>query len=173
MPIVGTVPVVKTISNLTKTGKTAVFSTPATSKSPYLTDLINKFAPNVTVYKIGGTGLEELIETGDLQNKQIDKILHHFLEPLLEKRVDAIALGCTHYPFLTNQIQAIVGKNVQVVDSGGAVARRTKAVLAHNQILSNRRKEDFYYTTGDQQKFRKALKNLLKQTPRNIKAITL
>jgi len=173
IPIIGTVPVVKTIANITKTKKTAVFSTPATAKSPYLQKLINKFAPNVTVYKIGGTGLEELIETGDLENKKIDKILRQSLEPLLKKQVDAIALGCTHYPFLRDKIQAIVGKNVQVVDSGGAVARRTKEILTNNKILGNKRTEDFYFTTGDRQKFKKAVKNLLKKDPGNINSIVI
>jgi glutamate racemase len=173
MPIIGTVPVIKTITNITKTKKTAVFSTPATNESPYLTDLINKFAPNVTVYKIGGTGLEELIETGDLENKQIDKILHDSLEPLLKNQVDAIALGCTHYPFLRAKIEAIVGKKVQVVDSGGAVARRTKEILTHNQVLGSKRTEDFYYTTGDKNKFAKAVKNLLNKSPRNISSIII
>jgi glutamate racemase len=173
MPIIGTVPVIKTIANITKTKKTAVFSTPATTESPYLSALIEKFAPNVTVYKIGGTGLEELIETGDLENKQIDKILHESLEPLLQKNVDIIALGCTHYPFLTDKIQKIVGKNVQVVDSGGAVARRTKAILTNNQILGSKRTDDFYYTTGNKNRFAKAVKSLLKKSPRNISSIII
>jgi glutamate racemase len=173
VPIIGTVPVVKTIANITKTKKVAVFSTPATTKSPYLSTLIKTFAPNVTVYKVGGTGLEELVETGDVENEEIDKILHHSLEPLLKKNVDAIALGCTHYPFLRNKIEKIVGKRVQVVDSGGAVARRTQGVLAHNQLLGNERTDDFYYTTGDKNKFAKAVKALLKKDPRNIESITL
>lgn len=173
IPIIGTVPVVKTIANLTQTRKTAVFSTPATAKSPYLQKLIDKFAPGVTVYRVGGTGLEELIETGDLENKEIDKILHESLEPLLKKNVDAIALGCTHYPFLRDKIEKIVGKNVQVVDSGGAVARRTKVILTNNQILGDKRTEDFYYTTGDKQKFNKAVKSLLKKDPGNIDSIVI
>jgi glutamate racemase len=173
LPIIGTVPVVKTIANITKTKKVAVFSTSATTKSPYLSMLVKKFAPDVTVYKIGGTGLEELIETGDLENKQIDKILHDSLEPLLKKNVDTIALGCTHYPFLRVKIETIVGKKVQVVDSGGAVARRTKAILIHNQILGNKRTDDFYYTTGDKNKFAKAIKSLLKKSPRNIGVIKI
>jgi glutamate racemase len=173
MPIVGTVPVIKTIANITKTGQTAVFSTPATANSPYLAGLISKFAPDIKVYTVGGTGLEELIETGDLENKQIDKILHESLEPLLKNNVDAIALGCTHYPFLREQVEAIVGKNVQVVDSGGAVARRTKEVLSMNHLLGQERMDDFYYTTGDKNKFAKAIKSLLKKSPRNIGSIII
>jgi len=173
IPIIGTVPVIKTIAGLTKTGKAAVFSTPATTNSPYLADLIKKFAPNITVYKVGGTGLEEHIETGDLENEEIDKILHESLEPLLEKDVDVIALGCTHYPFLRDQIQTIVGKKVQIVDSGGAVARRTKAILENNRIVGCKKGEDFFYTTGDKQKFARAIKLLLKKDFKNIDSITL
>jgi glutamate racemase len=173
IPIIGTVPVIKTIANITKTKNTAVFSTPATANSPYLRNLISKFASDVTVYVVGGTGLEELIEAGDLQNKKIDKVLHDSLEPLLEKSVDAIALGCTHYPFLRNQIENIVGEKVKVVDSGGAVARRTKFILEHNKILGDKKEEDFFYTTGDKNTFNKAIKSLLKKFPRNIDSIII
>jgi glutamate racemase len=173
IPIIGVVPVIKTIANLTKTKKTAVFSTPATAKSIYLKKLIDKFAPDVKVYKINGTGLEELIETGDLESEKIDKILHESLEFLLKKDVDAIALGCTHYPFLKDKIQKIVGKNVTVVDSGGAVARRTREILINNNILAGERREDFYYTTGDKIKFANAVKTLLKKDFGNINSIVI
>ncbi|MCL4354236.1 glutamate racemase [Patescibacteria group bacterium] len=161
IPIIGTVPVVKTIARLTKSGKTAVFSTPATAKSSYLTQLINKFAGGVTVYKIGGTGLEDLVEEGNLKNPKIKKILLESLIPLKQKGVDALALGCTHYPFLRDQIEAIVGKDVAIVDSGGAVARRTKEILSRENLLGNLAADDCFYTTGNKAKFTKALKNLL------------
>lgn len=161
IPIIGTVPVIKTIAELTKSGKTAVFSTPATAKSSYLTELINKFAGGVTVYKIGGTGLEDLVEEGDLKNPKIDKVLQEFLIPLKEKGIDALALGCTHYPFLREQIEAIMGKDVAIVDSGGAVARRTKEILSRENLLGDLPSDDCFYTTGNKAKFTKALKNLL------------
>jgi len=166
-PIIGTVPVVKTIANITKTGKTAVFSTPATAKSPYLEELIQKFAPNILVERIGGSNLEELVEEGDLENSEIDEILRIHLEPLIKEGVDAIALGCTHYPFLRSKIEKIVGKNVSVVDSGGAVARRLKEVLENEGILSLQKGEDWYYTTGSKEKFEKVSGKLM---GREIKA---
>ena len=161
VPIIGTVPVIKTLSNLTKTGKTAVFSTPATAKSEYLKELIKKFAGEIIVYKVGGTGLEDLIEEGDLKNPKIDKILHKFLVPLNKKGVDVISLGCTHYPFLRDKIRTIVGSKMIIVDSGGAVARRTKEVLTKENLLAISNSDDLYYTTGNEAKFKKALKNLL------------
>ena len=153
LPIIGTVPVIKTLANVTKTGKTAVFSTPATAKSEYLKDLIRKFAGDIEVKTIGGSNLEELVEKGNLENPEIERILERHLRPLVEENVDSIALGCTHYPFLRNKIKKIVGKKVMVVDSGGAVARRLKEVLTNNNALSGEKEFEKYYTTGDKNKF--------------------
>lgn len=152
-PIIGTVPVIKTIASITKSGKTAVFTTPATAKSHYLEDLIQKFAKDVSVEKIGGSNLEELVEEGKTDDFQTITVLKEILQPMVERGVDAIALGCTHYPFLRKQIEEIVGPNVKVVDSGGAVARRLRQILEHENLLSTQKRQDLYYTTGDRQKF--------------------
>lgn len=173
IPIIGTAPVIKTIASISKTKKTAVFSTPATAKSDYLSSLIKKFADGVIVYKVGGTGLEELIEAGELENPKTDKILRKYLTPLLKKNVDSIALGCTHYPFLKEKIQKIVGPNVAVVDSGGAVARRLRAVLTNENFLSSEKNEDLYYTTGNVKHFRALLQKILGKKIKNIYSLNL
>ncbi len=164
VPIIGTVPVIKTLATISKTGTAAVFSTPATAKSPYLDELITKFAPDMEIIKVGGSNLEELVEEGDLESPAIHAILYSELPPLVEKNVDAIALGCTHYPFLRDQIQKIVGPSVAVVDSGGAVARRLKAVLTHNNILANKSSQDEYLTSGNAEKFHRIAEQLMSRT---------
>lgn len=163
MPIIGTVPVIKVIARMTRTGKAAVFSTPATAKSPYLTELIQKFAPSIVVEKIGGSNLEELIEDGNINNPEIMKRLKFHLAPLLKDGVDTIALGCTHYPFLKWKIQRIVGPKVKIVDSGEAVARRLAFVLEHEKLLSMQKGQDLYYTTGDREKFGRVASELTKK----------
>jgi glutamate racemase len=162
-PIIGTVPVVKTLAKITKTGKTVVFSTPATAKSKYLGNLIQEFAPNIEVKRIGGSNLEELIENGNLNSPEIEKVLQSTLPDLVKNEVDAIALGCTHYPFLKKRIQEIVGEKVHVVDSGGAVARRLRQVLMNEKFLSLQKEKDLYYTTGDILKFEKVSSELLRK----------
>lgn len=162
-PIIGTVPVVKVIARITKTGKTAVLSTPGTAKSEYLDKLVAQFAPNASVIRVGGSNLEELIEKGDLDASEIENVLRTILVPLAEKGVDAIALGCTHYPFLKEKIQRIVGGNVAIVDSGGAVARRLKEVLSKENLLSAEKEKELYYTTGDDKRFSLVASNLLGQ----------
>ena len=163
LPIIGTVPVIKTIVNLTKSGKTAVLSTPATAKSPYLQELIDKFANGVEVIKVGGSNLEELVEEGELDSPEIEAVLMRELPPLMERGVDSIALGCTHYPFLKDKIEKIVGENVSVVDSGGAVARRLGEILALENLLSDKKEGDLYFTTGEVLKFERVGRELLRE----------
>lgn len=167
MPIIGTVPVIKVIARMTRTGKTAVFSTPATAKSPYLAKLIEEFAPNIVVEKVGGSNLEELIENGSINDPAIVERLKFHLLPLVKEGVDTIALGCTHYPFLKEKIKRIVGSKVKIVDSGGAVARRLEFVLEQEKLLSVKKGLDLYYTTGDEKKFERVASEL---TNREIKA---
>ncbi len=161
IPIMGVVPVVKTLANKTKSGRVAVFSTPATAKSQYLINLINKFAPNTQVYTVGSSGLEHLVEQGKTNGEEINKAVKKALLPLLTKNVDSIALGCTHYPFLNAQMKKVLGSKVRIYDSGSAIARRTRQVLENENSLSNRHGKDYFFTTADPDKFKKVAEKLL------------
>lgn len=160
IPIIGVVPVVKRAAETTNTKKIAVFATPSTIRSAYLQKLIKNFAPNAEVLRDGATGLEKLIEMSDLKDEKIQHTLVKHLLPLKEKGVDVIALGCTHYPFVKKQIQKIVGKNILVLDSGGAVARQTKRILEAENALAEKKGKDWYYTTGNKEDFDIVVKKL-------------
>jgi glutamate racemase len=172
-PIIGTVPVVKTLANISKTRKAAVLSTPATANSLYLDDLIAKFAPDMTIIKVAGFNLEELIEDGEVDRVEIDEILQKVLPPLVAEGVDAIALGCTHYPFLRSKIEKIVGPGVTVVDSGGAVARRLQEVLSSNKTLRELNGSDEYYTTGEAVHFKNSAEKLMQREISDSKRLVL
>ncbi len=167
-PIIGTVPVIKQLQKYTKTKKTAVFSTPATAKSEYLRDLVERFAPDLDVELVGGSNLEQLVEKGNLDNPEIDEVLNRILPELVKKGVDTIALGCTHYPFLRDKIQKIVGGGVVLLDSGGAVSRRTKEVLRLENMLSDKKDEDHYFTTGEAAMFKDVAEELLGFNIKNV-----
>ncbi len=173
IPIIGTVPVVKTLAEITKTKKVAVFSTPATAKSKYLQNLIKKFAKDIKVYTIGGSNLEKLIEKGNVRNEKIETVLKKVLPSLIANGVDAIALGCTHYPFIKEQIEEIVGKNVVVLDSGGAVARHVKQVLKSNNQEAYEKRKDLYYTTGNAARFKNVAEELLGEKLPNVARIQI
>ena len=63
----------------------------------------------------------ELIEKGDYRSYSAKKLIESYLEPMLNQKVDVIALGCTHYFFLTQTIQQIVGKSVLLLDTSEPV----------------------------------------------------
>lgn len=168
VPIIGVVPVIKTLALVTKTKKTAVFATPITIKSIYLDLLISEFGKDITVYKEADTGLVGLIEQGDISNPKITAILKKHILSLKKLNVDAVALGCTHYPFLKETMQQMAGEGMHILDSGGAVARQVKRILTQENLLSDAKdREDWYYTTGEALAFDAITKAL---TGKKIKA---
>lgn len=163
IPIIAVVPVVKTIAERTITGNAAVFSTPATTNSQYLKKLIKKFGNGVNIYTIGNSRLEHFVEEGIITGPEISKALEDSILPLLAKKVDSIALGCTHYPFLIPEMKKLVGPKAKIYTSGGAIARRTHYVLSYESLLADEKGTDQYFTTGDPEKFKRIAGKLLNE----------
>src|SRR6185295_4972938 len=74
-------------------------------------------------------GLVELIEEGALRGPRMEALLERLCQPLRAVGVDAVVLGCTHYPFVRETLAAVLGPGVELIDSGPAIARRTQALL--------------------------------------------
>jgi glutamate racemase len=136
IPIIGVVPVIKTAALVSKTKKIIVLSTEFTARSAYQRKLIRKFADGSRVFNIGCPTLVSRVEKGTLSGIAVTKELRTILTPAVKKGADVIALGCTHFPFLKDQIRAIVGQDIAILDSGGAVARHVGRVLEQNNILA-------------------------------------
>ncbi len=161
-PIIGTVPVIKTAANVSKNKKIGVLSTERTAQSLYQKNLIDKFANGCKVVTVGTGKLVPYVETGEIDGKKVTEVVSKALKPFIENNVDAIALGCSHFPFLRNIIQKIVGEKVMVLDSSGAIARQTQRVLvANNSLSSPINPNHLFYTTGDKKQFIKVYKKLL------------
>lgn len=162
IPIVGTVPAVKTAVETTRNKKIGILSTESTARSYYQKNLIEKFANNCLVVSKGASELVPYIEKGDIKSKRVKKILREALKEFLVKDVDAIALGCSHFPFLKDKIEEIMGDKVKILDSGKAIARQVKKVLTNNNALSLSDSPSYaFYTTGDARKFNRVSKRLL------------
>jgi glutamate racemase len=129
IPFVGVVPAVKPATRATRNGRIGIAATNHAVNASYLHHLIEDFATGVQVYTTGCPELVTLVEHGLLDGPLVEETLQHSLSPLLLKQVDVIVLGCTHFPALRHAIERVAGKQVQVIDSGVAVARRVHAVL--------------------------------------------
>lgn len=161
MPIVGAVPVVKTAREKTKSKKVAVLSTSATAKSFYQKNLIEQFAGDVEVKNIGIDILVPFVERGELIGKELDLVLRKTILPFTNNGLDVLALGCSHFPFLKDSIQKIVGKNVLLLDSGGAIARQVERVLTRNNTLSKVNPKHLFFTTGNEGQFKNVAATLI------------
>jgi len=163
VPFVGTVPAIKPAAEQTLRKCIGIISTPSTSQSNYLSDLITNNAQGVKVINIGCAGLENIVEKGDLKSKEVEFLLNKYLEPIKISGADVIVLGCTHYPFLKAKIQANFGPNVKVIDSGKAIAKRTWNILKKSDSLNTQGGKSYYLTTGDDKKFSTVASVLMKQ----------
>lgn len=151
IPVIGVEPALKPAHGLTRNGKIGVLATSLTLKGDRFSVLVEQFGADVEVYTKPAPGLVELVEAGKLDTPETETLLHQYLDPLLEKQIDTLVLGCTHYPFLIPMIRNICGPKVTILDTGLAVAKQTVRVLEQNRILNPRPRvgEETFYTSGD------------------------
>lgn len=132
IPIVGLEPAVKPAVSLTATARVGVLATPRTVASPRFASLVKAHANGVTIDSIPAPGLVELVEAGQTAGEAVTRALAPLIRPALTRGCDVFVLGCTHYPFLRDAIADLAGPNVPILDSGPAIARRTRELLAHH-----------------------------------------
>ncbi len=126
---VGVVPAVKPAARATKKGRIGIAATNQATKAIYLQQLIDEFAGGIQAYAVGCPELVTLVEHGELDGPIVEETVKQALQPILKEDIDVIVLGCTHFPALRPVIERITAHQVQVIDSGLAVARRTHYVL--------------------------------------------
>ena len=149
LPVVGIVPVIKTAGERTRSGRIGIFSTKVTADSQYQRDLVNRFARESEVINIGSSGLVPLIE--NLSFDQIDEVLKEELAVLKDVGIDTLALGCSHFSLIKEQIKKVL-PHVLILDSADAVTRQVGRILKANGILSETNDSVYnFLTTGDKQ----------------------
>lgn len=150
VPIVGMEPAVKPAVAGTRAGRVGVMATEATLRTERFQRLIREHGGDVEVVAQGCRGLVELVEAGELAGPRVREALTDLVVPLRSAGVDTVVLGCTHYPFLRDEIEQAMGPGVRVIDSGPAVARQVERVLTGRDALArDGRGEIDVLTTGD------------------------
>jgi glutamate racemase len=151
VPFVGMEPAIKPAAEQTQTGVVGVLATPATFQSELYASVVERFASGVTLLQDPCPGLVAQIEKGDFNGAKTRQILKKALLPMLEKHIDTIVLGCTHYPFIIPLIREIAGDKVRVIDPAPAVARQTVRLLGglHLPKTTNLSGNILCMTSGD------------------------
>jgi glutamate racemase len=135
---VGVEPGIKPAAALTRTGRIAVMTTPATARSDRLHALIDRHASSLFVHVRACAGLAGAIERGDLAGEALRRVLEPQIEAVRTARVDTVVLGCTHYAFVDLGLREVLGNDVMLVETSAAVAERiaSLATVASKPALS-------------------------------------
>jgi glutamate racemase len=139
LPIVGLEPAVKPACLNSVTRRIAVLATKHSLQSDMFLRTAARYADDVEVLKVVGEDFVEIVEAGEEHSERADVAVRRVVEPLLDRDVDYIVLGCTHYPFLRPNIERVIGdRDIKVIDSGEAVARRVEWLLERYDIRAER-----------------------------------
>lgn len=138
IPVVGIEPGIKPAAQATKSGRIAVLTTEATASSRRLKHLIQDHAGRVEVHVEPCPGWATRVEMLQLDDPELAADITARIEPLLDKGVDRIVLGCTHYSFLVPLLQQVIGARAQIVDVADAVARQTQRLAGDFALGSGR-----------------------------------
>ncbi len=136
LPFVGMEPAVKPAAINTKTKCVGILATAGTLGGKLFKATTERYASDVRIVKQVGTGLVELVESGNQYSPKAEELLIKYVRPMVEKGADHIVLGCTHYPFFRPLVDRIAGEGVTIVDPAPAVARRVKDILESENLIA-------------------------------------
>jgi len=136
IPIIGVEPAIKPAAKQSINKKVAILATQATSKNQRFNDLIELHRNGAEVFIQPCPGLVEFIEQGEQHSHICNTLLAQYIEPLVDKGVDTLVLGCTHYPFIQEQISAIVGQKIKIIETAAPVTLQLSKKLAELNIMA-------------------------------------
>lgn len=137
-PIIGLEPALKPAALSMDYPKVLAMATPLTLKEEKFNNLMAQFEDEAEFIKLPAPELVKFIESGDLDSEEEIAYLEDILSPYTDGKVDAVVLGCTHFPFARRTIQSILGEDVLVFDGGLGAARQCRRVLEDKHLLSEK-----------------------------------
>ncbi len=139
LPVIGVVPAIKPAAEISRNKVIGLLATPGTVKRSYTKELIDNFANHCEVISIGSSELVLLAEK-KLQGQKVSltelKELTAAFKDTSSNPPDTIVLACTHFPLLKDELKAVLPHISHWVDSGDAIARRTKFWIEELDLLN-------------------------------------
>tara|TARA_B110000046_G_scaffold48630_1_gene53954 strand:- start:74403 stop:75206 length:804 start_codon:yes stop_codon:yes gene_type:complete len=150
VPFIGIEPAIKPASLKTESKVIGILATKGTLSSSLFQETTNLYKQGIEILEQEGTGIVELIENGKLDSEEMTLLLKSYVIPMVNKGIDHLVLGCSHYPYLIPSLKKILPKDITIIDSGYAVAKQTKAVLKELNLLNHSSSvgKHRFYTNG-------------------------
>ncbi len=151
IPFIGIEPAIKPASLKTKTKSIGILATKGTLASALFMETASIYSNGIRVIEQEGTGLVELIENGKIDSIETKTLLQKYIDPMLSANIDHLVLGCSHYPYLIPILKELLPPEIQIIDSGLAVAKQSKNVLEQHGLLwiNSPAPKSIFYTNGD------------------------
>ncbi|MEA2703593.1 MAG: glutamate racemase [Actinomycetota bacterium] len=135
LPLVGVVdPGVRALVGATRNGRVGVIGTIGTVQSGAYQRAVRATRASVTLTCAACPGFVEFVERGETESEQVHVLAERLLAPLVDAGVDALLLGCTHYPFLARTIADVMGRGVVLVSSADETAFEVRSILAETGL---------------------------------------
>jgi glutamate racemase len=140
----------------TRSGRIGLLATPATVSSGAYAEALAAVDPHVTLVPVACPDLAPIIQRGSPFDEAVVRTVRGYVAPLREAEVDTVILGCTHYPLVRPLLQRMLGRDVEIVTSGAALARQVEHALSARSLGSPSAVEGDYrfLCTGDAEAFR-------------------
>ena len=136
LAIVGTEPAIKPAVERHPGGRILMLATAMTVQEEKFQRLKAQYDDQAQIIPIACSGLMEYVEQGVLRGAEVEGYLLDKLEPYLKVPIDAVVLGCTHYPFLRGAIRRIVGRRPEIIDGSIGIARQLERRLEEQRLLN-------------------------------------
>lgn len=175
IPIIGVISAGSQVAaSLTHNQRIAVIGTKGTIDSGIYPKAIRSYNPTTQVFSLACPEFVLWVEDGKYESTQTDCFVKSILQPLFDKKIDTLVLGCTHFPIIQSSIQRAVGSEVTLVDSGVEMLQSVNSALDKLNLASARTPlgDLRLYTTGDRRKFKVFASKWLKRTPLDVRQLT-
>ena len=148
VPFVGVVPAVKPAAEKNKKGRIGILATKKTINGPYLKKLISDFASGCKVEKYGDPDIVTMIEyeRNDIKPAVIEKITKFYSQ----RPVEYLVLACTHFIFISDDLQKALGEKIEIIDSRQGVINQALRIISYNNAKKG---EAYFYTSGKEKDF--------------------
>ncbi|MBP3703137.1 MAG: glutamate racemase [Lachnospiraceae bacterium] len=156
IPVIGVVePGAKMAAETTKTGSIGIIGTESTIKSGIYNDYLREIDSDITVVSKACPLFVPLVEEGLWEDRVTEDIVGRYLHEMKEYDIDALILGCTHYPLLRRTIGREIGENVKLVNPAYETAKSLKVMLEKEGLLntSGGKPHYDYYVSDGAEKF--------------------
>lgn len=139
IPIIGIEPALKPAVEISRGKSIIIMATPMTLSEKKFSNLMQKYNKEVHMISLPCAGLVEFIENGIIEGDQIQRYLKDKLKKFRHLDVASIVLGCTHYPFIKNELIKIVGEKTIIIDGSVGTVNQLKRQLTLNNILNEKK----------------------------------